>query len=96
MLFGNVFPTTNNSVWINSPNLYIAEATRVYSGNLQVGDIVCYYDSTGKCEHSGYVYSVNSNGTVNKVVSKWGYLDLMMHSVTHCPYEDGDIRYYRY
>jgi hypothetical protein len=66
------------------------------------GDIVVYYSTgelPGDVEHSGIVVErVSQQGLIGvriKVLSKWGYCDEVVHFAEECPYDVGDIRYFR-
>jgi hypothetical protein len=55
------------------------------------GDIVVY-SQNGDPEHSGIVVS---NYPVPTILSKWGAAHEVVHRVTDCPYNAGQIAYYR-
>ena len=81
-----------NKFWVFNADLYYAEATSA-TQNPQVGTKVCYFNyytengsTVNKLDHSALVYSLKSNGDVNKVISKWGHCGLFIHSIEDSPY----------
>ena len=84
-----------NDYWIDYPDLFYQSGIRFDEVDTpQVGDIICYYNSSGLNLHSGIVTSINgqaSNGlcgssnTVN-VTSKWGGCGVYTHNGYQCPY----------
>jgi hypothetical protein len=60
------------------------------------GDIVLYYGLNGDIEHSGIVVQKPDNQlNIPIVVSKWGMLFEVIHSVYICPYNVSNVRFYR-
>lgn len=57
-----------------------------------VGDIAVYY-SDGDATHSGNVVGQSAAGP--RILSKWAFLHEVVHSVTECPYDAGNVVYYR-
>jgi hypothetical protein len=57
------------------------------------GDMAVYF-VLGYPDHSGIVVDVNQL-KVPIILSKWGHAHEVVHRVAHCPYESGDVRYYR-
>lgn len=90
--------TATNNAWIPYPEKFIDEAAWV--GNMSavgIGTKVTYFNTTdGKYEHSAIVAEMNSNGTVKRVISKWGPYSLMIHSIANCPYNAQAIEYWNY
>ncbi len=93
--------SSQNTVWLNDPSTYITDGIYVEStGN--VGDILCYYDSSNTIIHSAVVTArtspyVNSIDDLNnvQVTSKWGMSPLFSHKGSVQPYEETtSIKYY--
>lgn len=60
------------------------------------GDIVLYYGEGGDIEHSGLVISKTSGAPeIPIIISKWGMAFEAIHSVYSCPYNMGQIKFYR-
>ncbi len=84
-----------NTHWMPSPDTYVSDYsyTPIYS-NVQVGDIICYINSSGAKIHSGRINQV-LGGTSNnvcgdsnlyQVTSKFGMCGLYSHRGDECPY----------
>jgi hypothetical protein len=59
------------------------------------GDIVVYY-SDGDLEHSGVVLTrPRPPLNIPLVCSKWGCYSEVIHSLNNCPYDCGQVRYFR-
>jgi hypothetical protein len=56
------------------------------------GDVAVYYQD-GDAEHSGIVVRVDRQGVV--ILSKWGPCHEVVHRVSECPYNAGNVIYYR-
>jgi hypothetical protein len=76
--------------------------TRVSPNEARPGDIVIYVSTgrlpgsiAGDVEHSGIVVERTPLIGGIKVLSKWGFCDEVVHLVTYCPYDSGDLRYFR-
>jgi hypothetical protein len=74
--------------------------TEIDRAEVMPGDVAVYF-STGKggtivgdIEHSGLVVERTQLGNV-KLVSKWGYGDERVHFLTDCPYDAGNVRFFR-
>lgn len=85
---------------------YITEAKQS-TDTPQIGytKVIYYYNITagfkvGNISHSAKVYSVYSNGKVEKVISKWGNNGLFIHTINDCPYYypifNPDVGYFNY
>ncbi len=96
----------SNIYWMPNPSAYYMDYSYEEStGN--VGDIICYFDSTGFNLHSGIVIARQS-GTPNgvcgdanlvTVLSKWGGAGLYQHQGDYCPYVStygGSATYVKY
>jgi hypothetical protein len=60
----------------------------------QVDDIVIYRKANGIAEHSAIVKSVDAQGHVLEVASKWGLCGIYRHRPGDCPYAQ-NLSYYR-
>jgi hypothetical protein len=65
--------------------------------NVLAGDVILYFDGTGDFEHSGIVISPPrpDNLFVPLVCSKWGKYAELLHQGNNCPYNFGNVKYYR-
>jgi hypothetical protein len=64
--------------------------------DLLPGDIVLYFGENGDIEHSGIVLDIaNQSIKIPLILSKWGMLYEVIHSVYICPYNKEKIKYYR-
>ena len=75
--------------------------TEIGKGAVLPGDIAIYFSTglngspVGDIEHSGLVLEPpNQIGNV-KIVSKWGYGDERVHFFADCPYDTGNVRFFR-
>lgn len=62
------------------------------------GDIIMYFDElSGDFEHSGIVVSRPRPETLNIpfICSKWGKYAEVLHMANNCPYNFGNVKYYR-
>lgn len=95
--------STDNPYWMNDPTAYYTDGS--YSESIgYIGDIVCYYESSGKLSHSGVIIEHLSNTTGNTPInigsimvrSKWGSCGLYEHLGDYCPYmeEGASVKYY--
>jgi len=59
------------------------------------GDIAIYYSTDARePEHSGWVVRIDpALGPI--ILSKWGKAHEVIHSVPNCPYDAGNVRFYR-
>lgn len=99
-----------NNAWIEGEvevQKYIIEAKQD-TDTPQIGytKVVYYYNAldlngeAGNISHSARVYSLNSDGSVNSVISKWGVNALFIHTIDECPYSyailNPEVGYYNY
>lgn len=87
---------SSNNVWIEGEEEIQKYLSESVSGtqNPQIGitKVLYYYEydsnlgSPNEVSHSAKVYSLNSNGDVVEVISKWGNNALFVHSVENSPY----------
>lgn len=90
--------------WIDNPDL-IPEILRddgykeIAPKDVAAGDVIVYYDTRGRAEHSGLVVEVPpTNGFVvgmPRILSKWAKMNEVVHWANQCPYEVRYLRYYR-
>ena len=60
------------------------------------GDIVLYVGDDGDIEHSGLVVErPDPQLKIPRVLSKWGKGSEVVHWVANCPYDSGNLEYYR-
>lgn len=59
------------------------------------GDIALYYSEDGDIEHSAIVLEKPDQMNLFFVISKWGSLHEVVHSIYICPYDVSNIRYFR-
>jgi hypothetical protein len=87
----------------SSINLILKEDdySEVAFGVVMPGDIVIYRSTgaapgsiAGDIEHSGIVLERTALGNV-LVLSKWGFGDEWVHFLRDCPYDSGDVKYFR-
>ena len=94
--------SSTNPYWIDSVYNYTYDEAclQISSQNVQVGDIIVYYNANGLILHSGIVVSLNNSNYI--ICSKWGIAGAYFHSIQNVPngYKcyDGSIivEYYRY
>ncbi len=102
-----------NNVWMDYPIPYYDVDTKCYVevSTPQIGDIICYFEYTGRNIHSGIVVELlggTPNGLcedANRVMvqSKWGPYGLYQHRGDECYYVTGNdeqnkasyVKYYR-
>jgi hypothetical protein len=61
------------------------------------GDIIVYFDAKGEIEHTGIVLTepqLEVSGFPD-VFSKWGKYHELIHAANNCPYNWGNIKYFR-
>ena len=99
----------NNLIWINDPSAYYTDGSYYEVQNPNIGDRICYFNSSNENIHSGIVVNVLSgqsnnvcgNANLVEVDSKWGIYGLYRHYGDECPYvENGTesavtVKYYR-
>ena len=61
------------------------------------GDVVVYFDTNGRAEHSGVVVEAPDllALAIPKIVSKWAWAYEVIHWANQCPYNMSDVRYFR-
>ncbi len=77
--------------------------TEIDRNSVMAGDIAVYFSTgqkgsaIGDIEHSGVVVECTQlAGLKNiKIVSKWGYGDERVHFLSDCPYDVGNVRFFR-
>ncbi len=85
----------SNTIWqILSEDQYINITERE---DVKAGDVILYFDDSGDFEHSGIVISPprSDNLYVPVVCSKWGKYAELLHRGNNCPYNFGNVKYYR-
>lgn len=100
----------SNYRWIGDVSPYINDGTYeeiTLFGDVEIGDIICYFDSNDQNKHSGVVIAktegasnnVCGNSDLVTVCSKWGEWGLYEHQGDQCPYTStygGDAIYVKY
>ena len=87
--------STSNPYWMNDPSSYYTDWSYEESEG-DVGDIICYFDSTGFNLHSGVIIGesegvsngICGNSNLYTVRSKWGDWGLYEHRGDQCPYTE--------
>ncbi len=79
-----------DQTWNGNPNLSRYWTNDAYIPTSTVGNHEKIFYSSGDQSHSAVTTS-----TSGKVRSKWGRLPLYEHSTAQCPYNSGDLHYYK-
>lgn len=86
---------------MNIPWSYYNDGSYYEVTDVDIGDIICYYDSDGNNLHSGTVIDKGQNNNLSSLIveSKWGSCGLYVHNGDYCPYMPefgGDTSYVKY
>lgn len=85
----------NFPLWDDSPTNELAQAESLDNDTPnRIGDRVVYYDENNHFTHSGIVTSVDDEGNVVRVTSKWGEGSIYDHFPSDVPVEYGATRKY--
>ena len=99
--------STTNEYFMPDPSNYYTDYSYEETTTPKVGDIICYFSSTGYNFHSGIIIGKNTgvsnnvcgNSNLYQVRSKWGYYGLYEHRGDQCPYTStygGNATYVKY
>ena len=75
--------TASNPYWIDLVVKYIEDAHTMLVDDIQVGDIVVYYDPQGIAQHSAIITEINGSDIICQ--SKWGTWPLFEHNIGYVP-----------
>ncbi len=89
------FTSSQNTSFVAHPGRYFNDPHAIRATTAGQGDIVVYFDETGKSIHSAVISAVSGNSITCQ--SKWGANGLFEHRLTQVPGDycgsDGQIRY---
>ena len=78
---------TANTIWMDNPSSYMTDGSwKLVTGAGLWDDNVLYTVSSGVISHSGIVEVPGSGNVLPNVISKWGTMAVVYHSVYYCPW----------
>lgn len=93
---------TTNQHWMPDPSAYITDGSYYEVTQPAVGDVICYYTSSGENVHSGIIVGLETpieDLSSITIESKWADWGLYRHTADNCPFSpeyNSDVEYVKY